>query len=1005
MSSIRPRLWHGLQAADLPQRLSEPPSRYRPVPWLAWTGDLDWPNLQSQLADMHARGIEEFFLFPIYGMELPYMSAPYWQRVGQTLDYCRESQMKCWIYDEYNWPSGVCAGMVLRDHPEACEQILWVRPASAQAQTPAGCGELRTTADAAWTIGRGRDIRINVKGCDWLSAVPGYLNVLDAEACGHFLDSTHERYLAHAPRDFAETLPGFFTDEPDFQLRVAPPWIGLPYADDLLEDFHSRYGYDLLDRLTDLLGPVDDPQAQRTRIHYWRLVAERFGQAYSAGQRAWCDRHKVALTGHCLGEETLNTHVRMGADLWEVMRHFTIPGIDMLANADGFTYPYGTAFYGALDRRSFHLTCKLVHGIVRHSGAFEMLSEAYGVCDWGMNLQRQKRGFNYQVALGVTLFNDNSLVTSIADFRKYAIAGKHFTQPWWQHYKNYADYNARVAALHAEGEPICDIAVLYPRSTIWALADLQALSVPWHDAAPDLPLGALQEQLYDLLDELIRQQWHFDFIFEPVLEQARAADDRLTTEHASYRAVVLPSATRLPRACWDKVRAFAEAGGTVILAGDPPQRTVDDLEDLSGEVQELLELPSVHHVAGSGAAVAEALSQALRRPLTLSGDRAREFISSRRRIAGLDAFYVANMAREPVEVTIDVSLPGQITLCDPDTMELYRPEAEGGFTWHFEPWQGCFVFVGDGLPGDGLPAAPAWLSPAATVALDGDWGFTPEPGNMLRLQVQVKPDPRNEGAACGWQRGAEDDGWITPEDGRLPAPILPGESPWYWLRASIHCEPGAAPHRLILDNPDFLEVYVNGHSARQVMGDPLWTEENVHFEVGSLLEPGTNAIHIRARTSKYNDPRIAPMEGISALLQPVVLVGDFTVEGRNLRPAASAISPAAPWEEQGMPHFAGVGVYRRQVRLPADVPVLLHLPACADSVEVRFNGVSCGVRSWYPYVFDLGTEASEREGELEIRVHNALGHLITRTYAGQSTLYEQRSGLQATPELLLLPMR
>ena len=76
------------------------------------------------------------------------------------------------------------------------------------------------------------------------------------------------------------------------------------------------------------------------------------------------------------GEEGLALHVRMSGDLWEALRHFTIPGIDMLANADGFTYPYRMQFYGDIDRRALHMTCKYVHGIVRHSGGREMMSEA-----------------------------------------------------------------------------------------------------------------------------------------------------------------------------------------------------------------------------------------------------------------------------------------------------------------------------------------------------------------------------------------------------------------------------------------------------------------------------------------------------------------------------------------------------------------------------------------------------------------------------------------------------
>ena len=57
----------------------------------------------------------------------------------------------------------------------------------------------------------------------------------------------------------------------------------------------------------------------------------------------------------------------------------------------------------------------------------------------------------------------------------------------------------------------------------------------------------------------------------------------------------------------------------------------------------------------------------------------------------------------------------------------------------------------------------------------------------------------------------------------------------------------------------------------------VWTEENVHFDVAGLFEPGENWIHLRARTSKYNDPRVVPSSGIADLLQPVVLMGQFRV--------------------------------------------------------------------------------------------------------------------------------
>ena len=811
MSEIRPRLWTELESTELLAALADPPDTYRPVPWLAWSGELDWPVLRGQLADMLDKGITEFFLFPLYGMELPYMSAAYWERVHQTLEFCRDSGMKCWIYDEYNWPSGTCAGRVLRDHPEARSKFVWVRRPDVGAEdveVPPGLGELNETAGTTWAIQQSTAVRISSRGCDWLSLIPGYLDVLSMEANRHFIEYTHERYFSQAPQMFPVTIPGFFTDEPATHTQAGKGWLAVPFTDDLFDSFLEQYGYDLRERLGDLA--VDGADAVRTRCHYWRWVAERFGEAYSAQQRAWCDRHGVALTGHALGEETLIGQVAFYGDMWEVLKHLTIPGIDLLANADGFNHPYRTRYAGDRERRSYHLTCKYVHGVTRHSGGREMMSEAYGVCDWGMNLFRQKCGFNYQVALGVTLFNDNSLITSIADFRKYAIAGKHFTQPWWAHYRQYADYNARLAALHAEGEPVAEIAVLFPRSTVWALTNADAFDQHrWAHTPQGRPLAVLQEQLYDLLDEMIRQQWHFDMVFEPVLSEATVDATELVTRHARYRAVVVPSASVLPRQCVQVLRQFAQAGGMVIFAGDLPQRdAVADVE-LLADVKATLAADTAHRVGDRGTEACETLREHLRPALVLQGDGAREFISSRRRLAGSDIIFVANMAEAPTDVTANCALQGPVVVCDPDTLECFRPDTlgdEGSFTWHFEPWQAFLLLSGEAASavaseGELLPE-PAWLHPTATQVLDGEWDFAVEPGNMLRLTLQVRPDPENQGAADDWQNDRQAEGWIETEEGRLPEPIAPANALWYWMRARVICDAGSTARQIVVDNPD-----------------------------------------------------------------------------------------------------------------------------------------------------------------------------------------------------------
>jgi len=991
VSTIRPLLWTDLRPSELIEALSSPPDRYRPVPWLAWTGDLHWPALEQQLRDMHDKGITEFFLFPIYGMEFPYMSDAYWERVGQTLHFCRANGMKCWIYDEYNWPSGVCAGRVLRDHPEHNEQHLWLRTAE-EADPPPGAAEVQETGGVTWTVVPNQSVHINVRGCDWLSPVPGYLDVLSVAGNQCFIELTHDRYYGQFPGMFPETIPGFFTDEPGMHAGTADAWSRFPYTPDLFDAFRTRYGYDLRERLADLI--IDSAGAARTRCHYWRLVSERFGLAYGKQQRDWCDERGVALTGHCLAEETLSGHVRTNGDIWEILRHFTIPGIDMLANADGFNFPYRVSFYGGLDRRGFHLTCKVVHGVVRHSGGREMLSEAYGVCDWGMNLFRQKCGFNYQVALGVTLFNDNSLITSIADFRKWAIAGKHFTQPWWQHYKQYADYNARLAALHAEGEPVAEVAVLYPRSAIWA-----------RYGADDRGLELLQSQIYELLDELIRAHWHFDFVFEPVLAEAHVDGAELVTEHARYRALVVPSATELPRECVDVLSQFAQAGGFLVFSGEPPAREVDSQAALADDVAEMLVSEKASQLGASGEEVCRALDLHLKRPITLTGEGSREFVSSWRRLADSGIVFVANMAEAPADVGVTMGLDGPLLVCDPDSLEYFRPKIGGDrqFQWHFEPWQAFLIIVEETVAEESqLPAAPAWLSPADSQVLDGEWEFSVEPGNTLRLDLQARPDPENCGVVQGWQRDTGDEGWVHTVDGRqLPDPIQPKDARWYWTRTVVHCEAPDGPQSIVCDNPDFLEVYVNGRAAEQTRQYPLWAEENVWLDVRGLFVEGPNTIHVRARTSKYSDPRIGPFAASAKLLQPVVLVGDFLVEGGgHLVPWKGTIRADQPWEEQGLPHVAGVGVYRRTIERDGTDRLILHLPQCTDAVELRVNGETCGVRAWPPYVFELAGYVRRGANDLEIRVRNTLGNIITETYGGSAPDQPPLSGLLAPPRLL-----
>lgn len=529
-----------------------------------------------------------------------------------------------------------------------------------------------------------------------------------------------------------------------------------------------------------------------------------------------------------------------------------------------------------------------------------------------------------------------------------------------------------------------------------------------HWTTDDHPLGVLQEQLYDLHDEMIRRQWHFDMLFEPVLADARVEGSELVTEHARYRAIVLPSAEYLPAQCIERVREFAEAGGIVIISGQRPETEVETGEDRSGVIETVLSEASAEHVPARGEAVCARLDAYLDRPLIISGEGSEDFVTSWRSFGDSQWIFVANMNDVAVDVRITCSLAPPITVYDPHTTECFRPEISGNgrLDWHFEPAQAFVILNGDaGSPPSGenqTVGALRWLQAQEAEVLDGPWQFNAEPANMLRMDCQVRPDPENQGAERGWQHDRRAEDWMTPDNNLLPEPIEPAEAPWYWMRSKVICESDAQVSRVVADNPDFLELYVNGHPAEQIKGQPLWTEENVHFAVGDLFVEGENWVHVRARTSKYNDPRIAAFERLRRALQPLVLLGEFAVrDDQNLAPWTGELAPNRPWEQQGLPYFAGTGIYSRSIHIPDGEHPLLRLPECSDAVEVLLNGEACGVRCWHPYVFDLSPCTQPGENHLEIHVHNTLGHIIPARYGHKIPDETPTSGMLAPPSLLL----
>jgi hypothetical protein len=90
------------------------------------------------------------------------------------------------------------------------------------------------------------------------------------------------------------------------------------------------------------------------------------------------------------------------------------------------------------------------------------MAEAYGVMPYSVAPVDLTMATHWLTALGTNFINDNTLTLSFEGFRKRVIAGRHFTTPWWEYYKDFAEFAGRCSVMSAAGTLDAKIGVLYP---------------------------------------------------------------------------------------------------------------------------------------------------------------------------------------------------------------------------------------------------------------------------------------------------------------------------------------------------------------------------------------------------------------------------------------------------------------------------------------------------------------------------------------------------------------
>jgi hypothetical protein len=563
-----------LAAHDRERAAFRSPTReYGILPFWFLNGELEPAEMRWQLRELADKGMHGVILHGRYGLEMPYLSERYLERIKLAVYEARALDLAVWIYDEMNWPSGTADKRVLKARPDLAQRFIECISFTVQGPwfmylTGEDSRYLdfeRSTPVAAFAIGEHGEVVNLTPNLSFEKVVPWevppgtwrlayvvekraeyYIDALDPESTRTFIELGYEPYLravdGHGP---APPVTGFYSDEPamHYFLTGGDNPI-LPWTANMFRRFRERNGYELRPRLADLFFDVR-PDSARVRHDFFNTTTELYTNAYYRQLREWCRTHGVVFTAHLLYEEWLRPMIRVEGNLFRHYENMDVVAVDHL-------YPV----IGTRDRPDQHVAMKVASSAAHQFGSGRLICESFGGIFMDATMQRMKWIADWEYVLGVNLLNPHGFHYTLEGARKRDWPPSQFYQyPYWRHYQGFNDYISRLSRLLSGGRHVARAAVLWPINAMFATYRPQERS----------PVGERIEQDFNALtDLLLRMHVDFDYLDEDVLARAVIDNGAVVAGEEAYEAVIMPPMAHCRVSTVTRLEELIAAGGKVL---------------------------------------------------------------------------------------------------------------------------------------------------------------------------------------------------------------------------------------------------------------------------------------------------------------------------------------------------------------------------------------------------------------------------------------------------------
>ncbi len=530
---------------DIIKELENPSAEYRGHPFWSWNDKLDPEELRWQIREMKRVGLGGYFMHARGGLMTEYLSDDWFECINACVDEGKKTGMESWSYDENGWPSGFGGGIVSGMGDRYHVRWLLCGPYDTKNKPVGKIIGFYGVSDTKvrYLASKIREAKAAAAKNETVYYIShdsniNYVDIMSPMVIKEFIKCTYDEYANRLGKDFGgAVMHGFFTDEPQFS-RNKMPW---SYV--MPEEFLKTNGYECLDKLPLLF--LEREGYEKFRFDYWRVISRLYTESFGKQIYDWCEEHNCKLTGHAMSENNLFSQMSCSGGVMPLYEYMHNPGMDWLGRT--IASP---------------LIPKQVGSVAKQLGKKLVLSETYACCGWDVSFEELKWIGEWQYVNGINWMCQHLEGYSIRGLRKRDYPPSMFYQsPWWDDYKSFNDYFARLGKLIADTNEEADVLLLHPMHSAYIAYNGKN--------TPDLK--KFDRELTKALRALAGHHIGYHLGDEKIIAghgSVEGANFRVGL--CTYKTVILPAMRTLDQKTFDLLREFAANGGQMLSFGEKP---------------------------------------------------------------------------------------------------------------------------------------------------------------------------------------------------------------------------------------------------------------------------------------------------------------------------------------------------------------------------------------------------------------------------------------------------